>query len=57
MLAGTLVGLVIPAIVLGVSGATGGRIPVNASAWVGFLFPLACLSALWQSRGHPARAA
>src|SRR5207253_8105330 len=29
--------------------------PVNASAWVGFLLPLACLSALWQSRGHPAR--
>src|SRR5207245_4446230 len=57
MLAGTLAGLVIPAIVLGVSGATGGRIAVNASAWVGFLFPLACLSALWQSRGHPARAA
>ena len=57
MLAGMLVGLVIPAIVLAVSGATGGRIPVNASAWVGFLFPLACLSALWQSRGHPARAA
>ena len=57
VLAGMLVGLVIPAIVLGVSGATGGRIPVNASAWVGFLFPLACLSALWQSPTHPARAA
>ena len=57
MLAGTLVGLVIPAIVLAVSGATGGRIPVNASAWVGFLFPLACLSALWQTPAHPPRAA
>src|SRR5207247_9298866 len=57
MLAGTLVGLVVPAIVLGVSGATGGRIPVNAPAWVGFLFPLACLSALRQTPGHPLRAA
>src|SRR5438477_416854 len=57
MLAGTLAGLIVPAIVLGVSGATGGRIPVNASAWVGFLFPLACLSALWQTPAHPPRAA
>src|SRR5438034_163490 len=57
MLAGTLVGLVIPAIVLAVSGATGGRIPVNASAWVGFLFPLACLSALRQAPASPPRAA
>jgi len=57
VLAGMLVGLVIPAIVLGVSGATGGRIPVNASAWVGFVFRLACLSALWQTRGYRPRAA
>src|SRR6266581_2272840 len=45
------------AIVLAVSGATGGRIPVNASAWVGFLFPLACLAALRQAPGYPPRAA
>jgi hypothetical protein len=51
------VGLVIPAIVLAVSGATGGRIPVNASAWVGFLFPLTCLAALRQAPGYPPRAA
>ena len=57
MLAGTLVGLVIPGIVLAVSGATGGRIPVNASAWVGFLFPLACLAALRQAPASPPRAA
>jgi hypothetical protein len=57
MLAGMLAGLVLPAIVLGVSGATGGRIPVNASAWVGFLFPLACLSALWQTPGYRPRGA
>src|SRR5438128_6835058 len=57
MLAGTLVGLVIPAIVLAVSGATGGRIPVNASAWGGFLFPLACLSALRQAPASPPRGA
>jgi hypothetical protein len=57
MLAGTLARLVMPAIVLGVSGATGGRIPVNAAAWVGFLFPLACLSALPRSSVRPLRAA
>src|SRR5437763_189019 len=33
MLAGTLVGLVFPAIVIAVSGAAGGGIPVNASPW------------------------
>src|SRR2546427_7619419 len=57
MLAGALAGLVIPAIVLGVSGVTGGRLPVNASAWVGFLFPLACLFALPRSPEHPPRGA
>jgi len=51
LLGATLVGFVGPAIVLGVSGASGGQIPVNASAWVGFLFPLGAAMAL-RSAGH-----
>jgi len=46
LLGGTLVGIVAPAIVLGISGASGGRVPVNASAWVSFVFPLAAILSL-----------
>lgn len=46
MLLATLVGLVAPGVLLGVSGLTGGDLPVSMSAWVNFLFPLACVGAL-----------
>jgi hypothetical protein len=46
LLGATLVGFVGPAIVLGVSGMSGGQVPVNASAWVGFVFPLGAAMAL-----------
>jgi hypothetical protein len=47
LLAGTLAGIVVPAIVLGISGITGGRFAVNVAASIGFVFPLACVAALW----------
>jgi hypothetical protein len=47
-LAVALAGIVLPAIVFGVSGVTGGDLPVNASAWVAFLFPLGWITALRQ---------
>ena len=47
MLLGTaLAGIVVPGFVFGVSGLTGGGLPVNVSAWIGFLFPLGTVVAL-----------
>jgi hypothetical protein len=46
LLGGTLVGFVAPAIVLAVSGASGGMIPVNMSAWSAFVFPAGAAMAL-----------
>jgi len=46
LLAGTLVGIVGPAIVLGISGASAGGVPVNASAWAGLVYPLAAMLAI-----------
>jgi hypothetical protein len=46
LLGGTLVGCVAPGIVLALSGASGGQVPVNASAWIGFAFPIAAAIAL-----------
>jgi hypothetical protein len=48
VLAGAFVGVVIPAALLAVSGAAGGRVPVNAVAWVAFVFPLTCIAAFPQ---------
>ena len=48
VLAGAFIGVVIPAALLAVSGATGGRVPVNAVAWVAFVFPLTCIAAFPQ---------
>jgi hypothetical protein len=45
-LAGALVGIVIPAVVFGVSGLSGGMVSVTVSAWLGFVFPLSSLPAL-----------
>ena len=45
LVAATLVGLVLPATILALSGVTGGRVPVNAAAWFGILFPLGCVRA------------
>lgn len=45
MLGATLAGVLVPGIVLAISGASGGRLPVNVSAWTGFLFPLGCIAA------------
>lgn len=38
--AGALLGLGVPAVVMMISGVTGGGLPVNVSAWTAFLFPL-----------------
>ena len=45
VLAGAFVGVVVPAALLAVSGIAGGVVPVNAVAWVAFVFPLACIAA------------
>jgi hypothetical protein len=41
---GTLVGFVMPALVLGISGATGGLVPVNVTGWFTSAFPLVWLA-------------
>lgn len=46
LLAGVLIGLVAPGLVLGISGLSGGLVPVNVTAWVGFVFPLTAIAAL-----------
>ena len=48
VLAGAFVGVVVPAALLAVSGVAGGLVPVNAVAWVAFVFPLACIAAFPQ---------
>jgi hypothetical protein len=48
VLAGAFLGVVIPAALLAVSGAAGGRVPVNAVAWIAFVFPLTCIAAFPQ---------
>jgi hypothetical protein len=50
LLGAALTGIVIPGIAFGVSGLTGGGLPVNVSAWVGFLFPLGTVLALSRAR-------
>jgi hypothetical protein len=44
--AGALVGIVIPALVFGFSGLSGGMVSVTASAWLGFVFPMLSLPAV-----------
>jgi hypothetical protein len=48
LLAASIAGFVVPGIVLGISGATGGVMSVTMCAWMGFLFPLGCLAAFWR---------
>jgi hypothetical protein len=43
---GALAGIIVPAIVLALSGISGGGVPVNATAWVGFAFPSFAIAAL-----------
>jgi len=50
LLATALAGIVVPGLVLGISGLTGGGLPVNVSAWPGFLFPLGAVVALSVAR-------
>ena len=57
VLAGAFIGVVIPAALLAVSGVAGGRVPVNAVAWVAFVFPLACIAAFPQLLPHRVRPA
>jgi len=45
LLAGAVAGVVMPAAVLAISGFSGGVVPVNVTAWVGYLFPVAALAA------------
>jgi hypothetical protein len=52
-LGGALVGFVVPALIFGISGLCGGLIPVNATAWFSFVFPLSCLVALRASVLRP----
>jgi len=51
LLGAALAGVVVPGLVFGVSGLTGGGLPVNVSAWIGYLFPLGTVVAL--SRPQP----
>ena len=59
LLGAALAGIVVPGIVFGLSGLTGGGLPVNVSAWIGYLFPLGTVIALSRARpvGAPAPAA
>jgi hypothetical protein len=50
LLGAALAGIVVPGLVFGVSGLTGGGLPVNVSAWIGFLFPLGTVLALSRPR-------
>lgn len=52
LLAGAVAGVVTPAAVLAISGFSGGIVPVNVTAWVGYLFPLAALAA-FRAHGGP----
>ena len=56
-LAGTLIGFVVPALVLGISGASGGIVPVNVTGWFTCAFPLTWLATLWQRSATPLRVA
>lgn len=53
-LAGALVGIVIPALVFGLSGLSGGMVSVTASAWLGFVFPVLSLPAVRSATVSPA---
>lgn len=55
VLAGAVVGFGVPAVVLGLSGLTGGIVPVNAIGWFSFAFPVACLVALRAPAARVAR--
>ena len=50
LLVAALTGIIVPGLVFGVSGLTGGGLPVNVSAWIGFLFPLGTVVALSRPR-------
>jgi hypothetical protein len=45
-LAGALIGFVVPALVFGLSGMSGGVVSVTATAWLAFLFPVLSLPVL-----------
>jgi len=53
LLLGALLGLIAPGLIFGLSAASGGSLPVNSAAWVGFVFPLGAIAAL---RAAPATA-
>jgi len=46
----------VPGLIFGLSAASGGNIPVNSAAWVGFVFPLGAIAALRAAPAAPARA-
>jgi hypothetical protein len=50
LLAGTVLGNIVPAVVFGLSGATGGMLPVNTIAAFPMFFPLLSVLALWRLR-------
>ncbi len=56
LLAGAVAGIVLPAVVLAISGVSGGLVPVNVSAWVGFVFPVAALATFRARPAAPALA-
>lgn len=45
-LAGAVIGFVVPAVVFGLSGLSGGVVSVTATAWLAFLFPVLSIPAL-----------
>ena len=46
LLVGALIGIVLPALVVTLSGLTGGSLPVNMIAWPGLIFPLSAIVAV-----------
>jgi hypothetical protein len=50
LLAGTVLGSIVPAVVFGLSGATGGMLPVNTIVAFPRFFPLLSVVALWRLR-------
>jgi len=56
LLLGALLGLIIPGLIFGLSAASGGSLPVNSAAWVGFVFPLGAIAALRSAPAATVRA-
>lgn len=52
LLAGTVIGNIVPALVFGLSGATGGMLPVNTIAAFPMFFPLLSFVGLWRLHGR-----